>query len=152
MIVARHIVCTLALALAGCAREGDDVGSDAGTSAESDSSAESGETGFESCAPRPLFPEVYSSCAGAAHCGASGHACASQTGQDPEFNEAYCTSSCMMDSECPSIPECSAVTTCVRPDGGTGVCALDCADGKQCPDDMTCMPDVVDGAMVYFCF
>jgi hypothetical protein len=120
--------------------------------ADEGGSGETGETGPEECAPRPSYPEVYSSCAGAATCGVSGYACASQTGKDPEFNQAYCTNSCTMDSECSTIPECSAVSICVRPEGGTGICALECANGKQCPGNMMCLPDVTDGVTVYYCF
>lgn len=141
----RRIFLALALLLTACDGEAEE--------GETGESSESGETAGEGCAPRPAYPEVYSSCAGAATCGVSGYACASQTGQDPEFNPAYCASSCMMDSECPAIPACSAVSTCVRPSGaGTGVCALDCADGKQCPNDMMCLPDTINGETFYFCF
>ena len=144
MNLPRRFLVVLALLSTACTSEADEAGSS--------ETGESGETDGEACAPRPAYPEVYSSCAGAATCGISGYACASQSGQDPEFSPAYCASSCMMDSECPTISECSAVTTCVRPSGGTGVCALECADGKQCPDNMMCLPDVTDGVTYYYCF
>jgi hypothetical protein len=129
---------TLALLLTACDGETDEV--------ESGGSGESGETGLESCAPRPDYPEVFSSCSGAASCGVSGYACASQTGMDPVSSPAYCTNSCTMDSECTTFSECSAVSTCV------GVCVLECADGKQCPDGMMCLPDVTNGVTSYYCF
>jgi hypothetical protein len=141
MTLPRRVLLAFALLSTACTSEADEAGS-----------AETGETAAEACAPRPVYPETYSSCAGAATCGVSGYACASQSGLSAVYNPAYCASACQMDSQCPTIPECSAVSTCVSPNGGAGVCALECADGKQCPDGMMCLPDITDGVTFYYCF
>lgn len=126
------------LALLGLAC--DDTGEESGQTTGSEESA--GETEAEACAERPVFPELYSSCAGAAHCGESGNACASQTGQDPVYNQAFCTKSCYMDADCPAVGDCSATPVCIAPAGGQGVCALDCDEGRQCPSNMMCLSDL----------
>jgi hypothetical protein len=105
------------------------------------------------CDPRPAYPALYSSCSGVEICERSDYVCAYQQSMDPAVDPAYCTSYCTFDVECPPVGTCSAVPLCLTPlGGGTGVCALDCADDKQCPEGMECIEDEDSGGLRYLCF
>jgi hypothetical protein len=110
------------------------------------------DTGAPACDPRPEYPELYSSCTGMTSCNGE-RVCAYQVGMDPTMDPAYCTSYCMLDLECPSVGACTATPLCLTPSGsGTGACALDCGDGKQCPEGMECLEDMDSGGLRYICF
>jgi len=140
-------IAVLALAPLACAGGSDDT-----AEASADEAATNTETGVEACAARPSFPEVYSSCAGAAHCGATDNTCASQTGRNPVSSWAFCTKSCIDDSDCEGVGDCTATAVCVAPGGGTGVCALDCDQGQQCPEGMMCLSDLDPNMPRDLCF
>lgn len=142
--------------LCGCASEdgnGDDHDAPS-SSGEDDASTADPDTGTSpACEPRPVYPELYSSCTGAGTCGSDDRVCAYQAGADPAMAPAYCTTYCTFDVECPSVGTCTATPLCItQTGGGTGVCALDCADGKQCPADMMCLEDVDNGGVRHLCF
>lgn len=137
-LLAYLIALTTSIALLGCTESADESSDGDGTADTADTT----DTMAEACGERPAFPELYSSCAGAGHCGASGLTCASQTGMDPVSNQAFCTQSCMNDEDCASVGDCSATAVCIIPGGSVGVCALDCADNKQCPENMMCLSDL----------
>ena len=133
------------------ARDGKGDESDEGSEG-SEGDVQATETGAPSCAPRPEYPEVYSSCTGMNSCGGVG-VCAYQVGSDPAMDPAYCTSYCMFDVECPTIGTCTATPICLtQSGGGTGVCALDCGEGKECPEGMECLEDMDSGGIRYLCF
>ena len=67
-------------------------------------------------------------------------------------SQAFCTKSCYVDEDCPSVGECGATGICSSGGMGQGVCALDCADGKQCPDNMMCLSDLDPTNPRDFCF
>jgi hypothetical protein len=139
----------------GCASDGGkgDESNEASTSSEDEAPTTDPDTGASSaCDPRPEYPEVYSSCTGMTTCDGEG-ICAYQVGMDPAMDPAYCTSYCMFDLECPSVGACTATPICLTPSGGgTGACALDCGDGKQCPEGMECLEDMDSGGIRYICF
>jgi len=129
---------------------------------EGDEGTESGEdgegtghvadTGAPACDLPPEDPELYSSCTGMNTCDGQG-ICAYQVDTDPAMDPAYCTSYCMFDLECPSVGTCTATPICLTPSGGgTGARALDCGDGKQCPEGMECLEDMDSGGIRYICF
>jgi hypothetical protein len=132
----------------GCTSEDVQDGEDG-----EDDAPMTGTTGSPACDPRPAYPELYSSCTGTAACGSSDHICAYQVGMDPAMDPAYCTSYCTFDVECSAVGMCTAVPICLTPTGGgTGVCALDCADDMQCPEGMQCLEDMDNGGIRYLCF
>lgn len=140
------------LALSGTACAASTAAEDASSTSAEGNATGTGESGGSCAEARPAFPEPYSSCAGAGHCGASDNRCASPTGLDPVSNPAFCTFNCTADFECPTT-ECSAQTVCIIPNnGGTGLCALDCSDGKQCPEGMVCLEDMNGNELNYLCF
>lgn len=111
------------------------------------------DTGAPACDPRPEYPEVYASCTGMTSCGGGGRVCAYQAGMDPTMDPAYCTTYCTFSVECPAVGTCTAEPICLTPSGGgTGACALDCGEGKQCPEGMECLEDTDSGGIRYICF
>ena len=136
----------LALVYGSDACVSDDAVHDGGSGSEGTSES-------PACEPRPEYPEVYSSCTGMTSCDGGGRVCAYQVGMDPAMDPAYCTAYCMFDLECPSAGTCTARPICLTPSGGgTGACALDCGDGKECPEDMECLEDMDSGSVRYICF
>jgi hypothetical protein len=72
---------------------------------------------------------------------------------DPAVDPAYCTAYCTLDVDCPAVGSCTAAPICLTPGtGGSGVCALDCDEGRQCPEGMECLADESNGAVRYLCF
>lgn len=140
----------------GCTSEDGkgDESNEASASSEDEAPTTDPDTGASpACEPRPVYPELYSSCTGMGSCGGDGRVCAYQAGADPTMDPAYCTTYCTFDVECPAVGTCSATPLCItQTGGGTGVCALDCADDKQCPTNLLCLEDIDNGSVRHLCF
>lgn len=137
----------------GCVGDdGDSEGSEGAATTDEGSEGDVTTGAAPACDPQPASPALYSSCTGTGSC--SGDlVCALPTGADPAVDPAYCTTYCTLGVECPTVGSCTAEPRCITQiGGGTGVCALDCSEGKLCPETMDCLEDMDSGGLRYLCF
>lgn len=127
-----------------CTTDGGDEGS--GEASDGESMADGA-----NCEPQPTDGVLYASCRGAA-CN-TGLVCAYNEELGQAASPAYCTGYCTFSEQCEVVGLCTAEPMCIIPsNGNTGVCVLDCSDGKQCPEGMECLQDEDGGAIRYLCY
>ncbi len=109
---------------------------------DGDGDAESSSTTDDDCNTRPGtygdcvnndWPEV---------CEDSAASCVSDDPSNPTFGVGF-LSNCFEDCDCWAAPETGTATPVCSNDilsSGAAACALDCSDGKTCPDGMECIP------------
>lgn len=139
-----------ALVLAAC---GGSSASEADAGENSEGSANGGNGGSganpgTSAAGGTSSGSAYSECgAGGGGCPASDPICVDESGVVSAVSGAggartsvvfeACARPCETDSDCPASAETEARPRCIT-DGQSNVCALDCADGAECPQGMQC--------------